>query len=372
MLAFILMAVLTMGGTSWADPPAAQHEMRGIWVTRWTYRSEDDVRRMMAEVADAGFNTVFFQVRGQHDAFYASTLEPWAAELTGKLGLDPGWDPLAVAVESGHALGLQVHAYINAFTLWRGRIAPEASQPAHAWTKFPDWLVANREGTPMALNDQYVFASPGNGSVRARLASVAREIVDRYRVDGIHLDYIRYPGPDSGHDLVSLAAWEASGRPDFSQWRRQAVTRAVAEVSAAVSVPITAAVWGVYTNHWGWAEVSEGYSDYFQDAQKFTAEGHVDALIPMTYWTVRPGERLDFEVLVKDHMTRANGRHVYAGVRADPSWSVEEVEEAILAARRQGAHGVVVFEYSEGRRLFKRLRSGVFSVPAQPPLMDWR
>lgn len=372
MLSCFLAVALALSGIGWADSPPAQNEMRGIWVTRWTYTSEVDVRRIMAEVAAAGFNAVFFQVRGQHDAFYASKLEPWAAELSGTLGHDPGWDPLKIAVESGHAHGLHVHAYINAFPLWRGDTAPVTSQPMHAWLEHPDWLVANREGTPMALNEQYVFASPGNPRVRERLASVAQDIADRYRVDGIHLDYIRYPGAESGFDVASLADWEAQGRTDFSTWRRHAVTSSVASVARAVSVPVSAAVWGVYKNRWGWADVSEGFNDYFQDAAQFTGEGHADALIPMIYWTVRPGERLDFELLVKDHMSRANGRHVYAGVRAHPSWSVAEIEETIRAARRQGAHGIVVFEYSEARHLFDRLREGVFAHPARPPAMEWR
>ena len=224
----------------------------------------------------------------------------------------------------------------------------------------------------MALNPHYVFASPGNPEVRRRLVVVAKDIANRYAVDGIHLDYIRYPSRDYGHDLASMAAWEADGRPDFAAWRRQAVTRAVAEVRRAVSVPVTAAVWGLYKNPWGWTEVSEGYTDYHQDANAFTAQGHVDALVPMTYWTVASGQRLDVEAVIGDHMTRANGRHVYAGVRADPAWSAEQVEAVIRAARRQGAHGVVVFEYSEGRRLFERLRKGVFAEPAKPPTMEWR
>ena len=118
--------------------------------------------------------------------------------------------------------------------------------------------------------------------------------------------------------------------------------------------------------------MSEGFSDYYQDANAFTAGGHADALIPMVYWKVNPGGRLDFAELVADHVSRANGRHVYAGVRADPSWAPEDVEAAIRAARAQGAHGVVLFEYSEGRPLFDRLKRGVFAQPAVPPEMGWR
>jgi uncharacterized lipoprotein YddW (UPF0748 family) len=172
--------------------------------------------------------------------------------------------------------------------------------------------------------------------------------------------------------MASLAAWEADGRPDFDGWRRSAVNAAVEAVSKAVNVPVSAAVWGVYTNHWAWPEVSEGRNDYFQDAEAFTRLGLVDALIPMVYWKMNPGGRLDFEAVVADHVKRANGRHVYAGVRADPAWGPDEVESAIRAARKQGAQGVVLFDYTEAKPMFARLKSGVFARPAAPPKMDWR
>jgi len=347
-------------------------EVRGIWVTRWTYRSADDVTRIMDEVADAGFNTVYFQVRGQHDAYYKSTIEPWSDGLTGTLGQDPGWDPLGVAIKAGHARGLEVHAYINSFTMWRGIEPPSQSVPAHAWLTDADWLVAAEDGMPAALNEGYVYASPGQAEVRERLAAVAKDIADRYPVDGIHLDHIRYPGPEHGHDLGSMAAWEQDGQPDFSDWRRAQVNKAVAGVMAAVDVPVSAAVWGVYTNPWGWAGVSEGRNAYFQDSDAFTRDGHVDALLPMIYWRVNPGGRLDFTALVEDHVSRANGRHVYAGIRTDPAWGAEAVIACIESARKAGAHGVVLFEYSEGKAYFNALKASVFKQPARPLKMDWR
>ena len=372
MLAFLFALIMQMSAAFAQDVVVGSEELRGIWVTRWTYGSEDDVVRIMNEIADAGFNTVYFQVRGQHDAYYKSTIEPWTDGLTGVLGKDPGWDPLAVAVEAGHARKLKVHAYINSFTLWRGTSPPAKSVPLHAWHTDADWVVASEDGMPSVLNEGYVYASPGQKGVRDRLAAVAKEIVALYPVDGVHLDHIRYPGPEYGYDLASLAAWEEDGRPDFGDWRRSQVNQAVSAVRAAVDVPVSAAVWGVYSNLWGWTGISEGRNAYFQDADAFTREGHVDALLPMVYWPVNPGGRLDFTVLIEDHVTRANGRHVYAGIRTDPDWGAKAVIECIESARKAGAHGVVLFEYSEGKAYFDALKDSVFSQPALPPKMDWR
>jgi uncharacterized lipoprotein YddW (UPF0748 family) len=360
-------------GVAFSAETTAQ-EMRGLWVTRWSYRSAQDVERIMKESAGAGFNTVFFQVRGQHDAFYRSSIEPWAKELTGTLGQDPGWDPLAVAVEQAHANGLKLHAYLNAFPFWRGEQPPEQTVPLHAWLEHPEWLVADEEGMPMALQEIYTYASPGNREVRNRLVVVAQDIARRYQVDGIHLDYIRYPGDTYGYDLESLAAWEKAGNPDWDDWRRDQVSAAVKGVSQGVQVPVTVAVWGVYTNRWGWKEVAEGRNEYFQDGAGFLKTRIADAIIPMVYWQVaeKPGSRLDFRSLAADHVSRAAGRHVYIGVRAKPEWGLRAVLDCIEVARAEGAHGVVLFDYSEARPYFDALRSGPFSIPAPPPEMTWR
>ncbi len=349
-------------------------ELRGIWVTRWTYSSAEDVHEIMERVADAGFNTVFFQVRGRHDAYYASSIEPWAKRLTGTLGVHPGWDPLETALSEGHARGLKVHAYLNVFPFWSGEDPPTASSLTHAYLSNPEWVVADEEGTPQALNSSYVFASPGHPDVRARIAAVSADVANRYDVDGIHLDYIRYPGSQYSHDVESLYHWEAAGEPDWASWQRSQVTATVQGVSDAVDLPVTAAVWGIYENSFGWSGVSQGNIDYFQDSRAFLSSGALDANIPMIYWpvTTEEGAHLDFRVLIRDHVAHASGRHVYAGISAESDIGATGVIRCIEAAREEGAHGVVLFDYTQALPYFDTLKSSVFSEPEHPPAMGWR
>ncbi len=321
----------------------------------------------------AGFNTVFFQVRGSYDAFYLSSLEPWSALLSGTLGQDPGWDPLAVAVEAGHAQGLQVHAYINVFPFWQGSSPPPESTPRHALLDHPAWLVADGSGVPMALNPSYVFASPGNPEVQARVAAVAADIAENYDVDGIHLDYIRYPGSGYSHDATSDARFASEGGGlSWGDWQREQVKATVAGVSEAVGVPVTAAVWGIYEDAWGW-RTSQGNLDYYQDSRAFLAEGLLDANIPMIYWPVTdiPGERLDFRTLVADHVAHGAGRHVYAGLGGE-GVSTDQALSCIRAAREEGAYGVVLFDYSLFAADLFRFRDEVFQEDARAPDMPWR
>src|SRR5687768_12991062 len=141
--------------------PEADREVRGVWVTRWSYRSEADLDAMLDDVVAAGLTHVFLQVRGRWDAYYRSDLEPWAAELSGTLGADSGWDPLQHAVNAAHERGLELHAWINVYALWQGAGAPRSVGVPHALAQHPDWRVRDPQGRP--TNDAahaYQFASP--------------------------------------------------------------------------------------------------------------------------------------------------------------------------------------------------------------------
>jgi len=156
-------------------------------------------------------------------------------------------------------------------------------------------------------------------------------------------------------------------------WQRLNINKTIAGVQNNLDVPLTAAVWGIYENKWGWDGVSQGNIDYFQDTAFFMEQGSLDAFIPMIYWPVAEteGDRLDFRVLVRDHLTRANGRHVYAGMGGE-SVTTDELIECVKVAREEGAHGVVVFDYSLFKDDLSRLKTEVFAEPAEVPDMPWR
>ena len=144
-----------------AEPPAPRAEVRAIWVTRFEYRSEAEVRTILQNCAGLGFNTVLFQVRGQADAYYTSKIEPWSERLGGK---DPGFDPLDIACREAHRLGLALHAWVNALPAWRGKTPP--ADRSHVCIRHPEWIVVGRDGRRQAFNDHYLCLNPCLPAVR--------------------------------------------------------------------------------------------------------------------------------------------------------------------------------------------------------------
>lgn len=369
--------------------PSPAAEVRALWVSRFEYDSPARVAEIVAKAARGGFNVLFFQVRGAADAWYRSALEPCAVGLCGRLGGVPSWDPLEVAVREAHARGLQLHVWLNALTAWPSGSAAvcaqlrdsDPGQPTHVLRAHPEWRVVDDSGAPHACpnGDEYVYLSPAIPAVRAHVARVAADLVRRYPIDGVHLDRIRLPGPRFTYDSAALAAFGRDPRADPAAWAAarqrfvELVVRAVADsVRAVRPVPVSAAVWGVYEDRWGW-NASSGRRDYFQDPRAWAAAGILDAAVPMTYVRVQPTycAPVDWLCLLDDHLQgyRPTGRAVIAGVRALPEWGAEEVLRQIRLARARGAAGVSVYSFSsaDAMNLWDALARTVFAYPAAVP-----
>jgi uncharacterized lipoprotein YddW (UPF0748 family) len=193
-----------------------------LWITRWDYRTRDDVMTAIDRAAALGATDVLWQVRGQADAFYESALEPWGEELLAGLpdgASGPGFDPLALAVQHAHARGLKLHAWVNVMPLWKGTTPPKDKR--HPFHAHDEWRLRNDAGTVQELNEHYVIVNPLLPEVQDHIVSVCRDICARYAVDGIHLDYVRFvsdtmkdPARFPG-DARSIALYRAArGRTD--------------------------------------------------------------------------------------------------------------------------------------------------------------
>jgi len=270
-----------------AAPP--DRSMRAIWVTRWDYRTAEDVDDVLENAAEAGFDTVLWQVRGNATAFYRSRLEPWAAELGGE---DPGFDPLARAIAGAHERGLALHAWFNVVPAWWGPTAPE--DPNHVVNAHPDWLWYDVEGRRQDYSPNfYVSLNPCLPEVRGYVELVVRDLLRQYDVDGLHLDYIRFPneppaskpGQDFPRDRRTLELFEAETglAPDddaeaWDRWRAGCVTELVRRIRVArdderSDAHLSAAV----------GSDPERALEHHQDWREWVDEGLLDLVFPMNY-----------------------------------------------------------------------------------------
>ena len=274
-------------------------EFRAAWLTTvkgldWPDASEGPVLQrihlseMIRNIKAAGCNVVFFQVVSNSDALYPSALYPWSRVLSGKEGIDPGYDPLAEAVRLCKAAGMEIHAWLNPLRI--GPVSDERT-PSHPAFRHKGWTF-EYQGS--------LFWDPGVPQVRDMVASVAREIVDNYDVDGIHIDDYFYPygfredPSNKKYDALSYSKYSAAGE-SLDSWRTRNVDCLVKAMSDAVHKARPSAVFGVSP---GGRLVNT--RRLYADPERWAAQGTVDYLAPQIYWDNNRTDDAAFPVALKD------------------------------------------------------------------------
>jgi len=365
--------------TAGASLPAQSSEVRAMWVQRASLTSPTSVLSVVEMAAAAGFNTLIVQVRGRGDAYYRSEREPRALALAQQ---PASFDPLELMVARAHRAGLKVHAWININLI--SEAVPTQSEK-HVVYAHPEWLMVPR---PLAaelasmdpkrpeflqrLSDyakarsdrvEGLFLSPLNEDAVAHTVRVVGDIASRYELDGIHLDYIRFPNDEFDYSAEALSEFRADVREDLSrserrnyderardrslfytemfpqrwqQFRRDRLTAMVTTIRSTVKnrrpgAMLTAAVF---------PDAADAANRRFQDWGGWLERGLLDAICPMAYTT----DPAVFRAQISN-VERLAARHpVWAGIGA---WQLSPASTAdnIRTARQLGAEGVILFSY---------------------------
>jgi uncharacterized lipoprotein YddW (UPF0748 family) len=340
---------------------AGASEGRAFWLTRWNARDAGSISSCLDGMASLGANTIFCQVYGDSMALYDSDLAPRSHLVA------PGFDALATAVSEGRSRGIEVYAYMNVCNVWSGGLGVPADA-GNIVRAHPEWAVVDSGGKSdidyLETPDAFVFFCPEWQGFRDHCVSIALEIATRYDVDGIHLDYLRFPvgAPRcfcAEHRRTFRAKFgrdPTDGDPDFIEARFATIERMFAEIHDAVS----AARPGFKVS----ASFVSPTGRYFQDAGRILEAGKVDIACPMIYTS----DPADFEERARYFVERSGGRLVYPGISAASG----AVGEEVAIARRLGLEGQAVFAWSSLDDAGRTDLEAAWASPADPPPMPWK
>lgn len=408
-------------------PPPLEREFRAAWITPteggdWPSRpglSVEEQKSELAAVLDAaqadGLNAVLLHVRTAADAFYPTKRAPWSRYLTGRdgvtsLGSYAGYDPVALAIDEAHARGLQLHVWFNPF---RAMPPDDLGKPAagHVTRTHPEWVRRYGKST---------WIDPGIPAARRAVLDAILEVVDRYDIDGVHLDDYFYPYVEEATitrrvgkgkhrrritrrvtlSFPDNASWRkygaAKGWTDRAAWRRANVDDFVRTLYAEVKarkrwVLVGISPFGIWRP--GYPQGITGldsYAEVFADTRKWLREGWLDYLAPQLYWPLDNYQQRFTRLDAWWRSENALGRHLWPGLftmrvasRNDP-WPADEIAHEVDALRdaRRGTTESLGHVHFRMRTLLAplegdtttfgaELRTTEYATPAVPPASPW-
>lgn len=394
--AFLILALalcfLHLGYTAQAQIPQhspvttdVRYEVRAVWLTTlmgldWPSRpassasgtaaQRQELCQMLDRLQELGINTVFFQSRLRATTAYASSIEPWDGIFTGHPGQAPAFDPLQAAIEECHKRGMECHAWVVAFPVCKVATARQLGRRA---------IPSVHPELCQRCGDQWMM-DPGVPGTAPYLASICSEIVRNYDVDGIHLDYIRYPEPSIPFNDNRTFARYGQGWKSKSAWRTDNVNRCVKAIHDAVKsirpwVKLSCSPVGKYADLARYSSRGWNARDAVsQDAQRWLREGWMDQLYPMMYFD---GDH--FYPFLADWKEHDAGRPVCPGLgiyflsEKEKNWPLVAIQRQLNVERSQGLGGQAFFRakflLTNVKGLADWLQHSFYAQPALVPPM---
>lgn len=283
------------------EGPRVGAEIRAVWLDRGTIvaaRSEQGLAAVFDRLAAAGINTVFFETVNAGYPIYPSQVAPQQNPLT------VGWDPLESAVKLAHERGLELHAWVWIFATGNKRhnalIGQRDSYPGPVLSAHPNWANIDNKGRIQNPNDGKFYIDPANPEARSYLLQIINEIATRYKVDGVQLDYIRYPFQNdnagftygygaaarqqfkqlTGTDPVNISPKDGSLWRQWVEFKTNQINSFVADVYRLLgsNYPRTILSVAVFPH-----PESQRIYKIQQNWEVWARQGIVDLIVPMTY-----------------------------------------------------------------------------------------
>ena len=348
-------------------PP--KYEVRAVWLTTiggldWPHsyaqseRSANKQKKELCDILDrlqgAGVNTVLLQTRVRATTIYPSAIEPWDGCLSGFPGRSPGYDALAFAIDECHKRGMELHAWV-------------VTMPVGKWNGPGCSTLRKKQPALLKRIGQEGYMNPENSQTAPYLAKICQEITHNYDIDGIHLDYIRYP------ETWSIKVSRPQGRAYITEIVRQihdAVKKEKPWVKMSCS-PI-----GKHddlTRYWshGW----NAHTTVCQDAQNWLKEGLMDELFPMMYFKDN-----NFFPFAIDWKEQSHGRIIVPGLGIyfmhpkEKNWPLESITREMEVSRQYGM-GHAFFRskfFTDNVKGIYDFTARTFNLyPALIPAMTW-
>ena len=296
------------------------------------------LREIFQNLSRLNYNTVYFQVRSNGQTFFNSKYEDWSTDLV-ESGRTPDYDPSYYAIELAKEFGLEIHAWVNVFRCYTGNNRQILRSPQHPINTFGSKAIIFYENKSASY-----WLDPGSPEVREYLVNLFTDLMEKYNFDGLHLDFMRYPGK-SYRDEKS---YELYGKmQNKGNWRRNNITSFVSALSKNIKkinpdIRIGAAPIGIYKNGSTFRGF-QAYNDVYQDAESWLSKNLLDYIVPQIYWNMTDEPK--FDQVADEWKTISGNKKLILGIAAYKNDVLPEMDAIINYSRTIDAHGIAFFRY---------------------------
>jgi Uncharacterized protein conserved in bacteria len=374
----VFSILLFLSGLLSANP---KQEIRAVWLTTnygldWPsnpLKANSDVLiqkkeldQALVRLKEANINVVFLQVRLRGDVIYPSQIEPYNNYIKTNSYRNPDYDLLAYAIDACHEKGMECHAWFVTYPLG---------------TKSKNTIPPGLKNKPYLIKifRNELYLDPGNPETNTYLLSLIAELVNKYDIDGVHFDYVRYP--DKSAQFPDESTYKQYGKNQTKDdWRRQNVNRFIYAAYDTIKALkpwalVSSSVIGMYKKigntpaHW------TAYHDVYQDPIDWLEKGKHDLITPMMYYS----DDLFFP-FVSDWVSRNNERMIVPGLglyqmdEKEKNWSRETILNQVRYSREQQTHGNAFYRMKyltdNKKGILDELKK-IYSTPALLPPLTW-
>ena len=316
--------------------------IKSLWVTPWDITSEEKVLQVIEDAKDWGITDLLVEVRYRGDTFYVPNRIyndfPNFEPVSYLLSENPYFDALQTFIDNLKGSNIRLHAWVTVNVITTRRI--ETIQEDHLYFTRPEWLTHNANGNRIRFEQfEGAFLDPGVPEVKEYLVNIFSDIVQNYDIDGLHLDYIRYPATAYGHNPISVERFHNQSSIDsFSRWKEIQIMDLIEMIGKSVKEMKPNLIYSaaVFSN------LNVAINNYSQNWLEWLDIELVDYVYIMAYQT----RNRDFEQIVTNIPMRYRNK-VVVGLRAwsdDGTYSSQSLRDKVVLTP-EGYAGICFFSY---------------------------
>ena len=332
--------------------------IRAMWVPIWEITTPEKADKVIDDLNKNNINQFLVQIRYRGDAaytpnrvsnFYKNNEKQYHAIE------DSLFDPLDYILTNNKNPKLEIHAWVTTFVITGHKL--ENLHPEHIYFTNPEWITCDFSQEMMNYETYMgAYLDPGIPQVQEYTKNVILDLVSNYKIDGIHLDYIRYPDSNYGFSQLALEAYKRDVKfqdaDAWKQWKEDQITNFVKNIYLNVKkiAPKTQVTAAVISN----LDEAERFS---QNWIKWLQEGYLDKAYLMEYSTSTS--------TIEKHLTFLSNYDlndkIVVGLR---SWSTAykypayKINEKMKLVNKKNFKGFALFSYTGIREseYFKNLK----------------